>query len=144
MVKGAYAMKKLVVLFLLILLAGCSSGQSYAEGKLDNRKTQSFVASLHDENGVHLYDKGDSKELYVYLNGNHVIQGEKATYFTDFHVPEDGDILEIHFSTGETEDFNNESLKHELLYKIHRSKSYDNIKVFCNGQKTSFGTIYVE
>lgn len=137
-------MKKLVVLFLLILLAGCSSGPSYTEVKLDNRKTQDFVASLQDENGVHLYDKGDSKELYVYLNGNHVVQGEKATYFTDFHVQEDGDILEIHFSTGETDDYDNESLKHELLYRIHTSKSYETIKVFCNGQKTSFSTIYVD
>lgn len=137
-------MKKLVVLFLLILLAGCSSWPSYTEVKLDNRKTQDFVESLHDKNGVHLNDKGNSKELYVYLNGNNVAQGEKATYFTDFHVQEDGDILEIHFSTEETEDYSDESLKHELLYKINVSQSYDTINVFCNGKETSFGTIFTD
>lgn len=124
------------------MLTGCSSNLSFTEvrEKDINKDIQSFIDNTNEENGVHLYLE-KQKEVYVYLNGSNVKQGEKAIHFTDFNVEKNGKTLSILYNTAETADYSNQSLKYELLYKINLDKKYETIKTINNGEEASFGVI---
>ncbi|WP_332693577.1 hypothetical protein [Halalkalibacter lacteus] len=134
--------KLLPFLLCIVILSGCNSELSFIEVSNEgvNKDIQSFINNVKEENGVHLYlDK--HKAIYVYLSGANVKQGEKAVHFTDFKVKGNGDTLHILYSNDETTDYSNQSLNHELLYKVNLDKNYENIKAFNNGQEVSFGLI---
>ncbi|MBS4210070.1 hypothetical protein [Bacillus sp. FJAT-50079] len=136
-------MRKLLSLIVIIsVLTGCSSELSFSElpEKGVKKDIQSFIDNVKDENGVHLYFE-KQKAVYVYLNGSNVKEGEKATHFTDFNVEKNGETLSILYNTAETADYSNQSLKHELLYKVKLDKKYEVIKPVSNGKETSFGVI---
>jgi beta-lactamase superfamily II metal-dependent hydrolase len=139
---GDFVRKLLVVLAGMFLLSGCSSELSFSKvsEKGVNKNIQSFIAIVKNENGVHLYFD-NQKAIYVYLNGRNVKQGEKAIYFTDFDVKEEGDTLNILYSNAVTTDYTNQSLKHELLYKVTLNKKYEYVKPFSNGNEVSFGVV---
>ncbi|MBS4194154.1 lipoprotein [Lederbergia citri] len=138
-------MKKLLSLLVTIaLLSGCSSKLSFSEvGENSvNKDIQSFINDVNDENGVHLFFE-NQKAVYVYLNGSNVKQGEKAIHFTDFNVEKNDKTLSICilYNTAKTADYSNQSLKHELIYKVNLDKKYEVIKSFSNGEEASFGII---
>lgn len=138
-----FRIKKLLsLLVIILLLTSCSSDLSFQEVREKGIHTdiQTFIDHTNEENGVHLYFEKE-KEVYVYLNASNVIQGEKAIYFTDFNVEENGDTLSIIYNTTETSDYTNQSLEHELLYKINLDKEYENIEAINNGEESSFGVI---
>ncbi|WP_121614226.1 hypothetical protein [Mesobacillus foraminis] len=134
--------KLLLLIVAIVLLSGCSSELSFSEvsDRGFNKDIQSFIDDVKHENGVHLY-LDDQTDIYVYLNGKNVEQGEKAVHFTDFNVKENSDTLNILFSNAETTDYLNQSLNYELLYKVNLDKKYEKIKPFSNGEEVSFGVI---
>jgi hypothetical protein len=136
-------MRKLLSLLVTIaLLSGCNSKLSFSEVSENggNKNFRSFINDVKGKNGVHLFFEGQ-KAVYVYLNGSNVKQGEKALYFTDFNVKKNGETLSILYNTAETADYSNQSLKHELLYKVNLDKKYEFIKLFSNGEEVSFSVI---
>ncbi|QUW20283.1 membrane lipoprotein lipid attachment site-containing protein [Sporosarcina sp. Marseille-Q4063] len=133
-------MKKLLMLVgLIFLLSGCNSNLTYTEinsGKA-NKDLRSFLEVIDDENGAYLYYNGE-KEIYIFLNGRNVQQGDKAAYFTKFDVEGDGDTLNVFYEVAYTEDDSNENLKHQALYKIRQDQKYDKIQAFANGAEVPF------
>lgn len=141
--QGCCELRKLLYLLVIIsLLSGCSSELSFSEvsEKGVNKDLQSFIDNVNEENGVHLYLE-KQKAVYVYLNGSNVKQGEKAIHFTDFNVEKKGETLRILYNTAETADYSNQSIKHELLYKVNLDKKYEIIEPIGNGEEASFGVI---
>lgn len=125
-----------------ILLSGCTPELSFSEVSVKSagKDIQTFIVDVEDENGVHLYFD-NANVIYVYMNGLNVVQGEKAFYFTNFDIEESGETLNIKYKSTETTDYSNQSLTHEILYKLNTTKNYQSIKVFCDGEEVSFGTI---
>ncbi|MGD6874256.1 hypothetical protein ACQCU1_19005 [Sutcliffiella horikoshii] len=136
-------MKRIMSVFIFVLLlAGCSSELTYNEIEIanTNNDVRTFFESVEDTNGAHLYFDEDSV-IYMMLNGKNVIQGENATYFTDFSVNSDGEILNIHYIEEEIKNFSDTTLKHQVVYKIHKDKQYEKIRSFKNGNEVSFETV---
>ena len=142
-IRWCYKLEKLISLLVIVFfLTGCSSELSFTEvhERGINKDIQSFIDNTNEENGVHLHFEKE-KEIYVYLNGSNVIQGEKAIQFTDFNVEKNGNTLNILYNTAETADYSNQSLTYELLYKVNLDKEYETIKAINNGEGASFGVI---
>lgn len=87
-------MKKLILVCVILLLSGCTSNLTFTEIKSSNvnKNVRSFLEAIDDENGTYLYFNGE-KEIFVFLNGSNVQQGDKAAYFSNFDVVDDGDTL---------------------------------------------------
>lgn len=137
-------MRKLLLLLVIILLSSCSSEAELSFSEVNekdiNKDIQSFIDSVKGDNGVHLcFEK--QKVVYVYLNGSNVKQGEKAIHFTNFNIEEDGETLKILYNIAQTADYSNQSLKHELLYKVNLDKEYEVIEPISNSEETSFNVI---
>ncbi|PWA11184.1 hypothetical protein DCC39_09425 [Pueribacillus theae] len=136
-------MRKFIsVLVIISLLSGCGSQLSFSKisEKDVNRDIQSFIHDVKNENGAYLYFD-NQKAIYVYLNGTNVKQGDKAVHFTEFNVEEEGDTLNIRYSNAETNDYSNQSLNYELLYKVNLDKKYENVKLFNNSEEVSYDVI---
>lgn len=137
--------KKIVWVFTFVLFfSACNSELSYREMELDrvDKKVRTFFESVEDQNGTHLYFDGD-KIVYVFLNGINVIQGEKAIHFSDFAVESDGDVLKVYYNENETEEYSDETLKHQVLYRINKDKEYEIIRAFRNGAEVPFDVVSV-
>ncbi len=137
-------MKFTIIAFVsLLLLVGCGSNLTWSEIELSKatQTERSFFEDLEATNGVHLYYDGD--RVYVLLNGRNVMQGEKATHFSDFNVEFDGDILNIYYKEVETEDFSDETLKYLAFYKVNMDKDYDVVQLFRNGIEQHFEVVSV-
>lgn len=127
---------------MIILLSGCGSQLSFSKisEKDVNKDIQSFIDDVKNKNGAYLYFD-NQKAMYVYLNGTNVKQGEKVVYFTDFDVEEDGDTLNIQYSSAETNDYSSQSFNYELLYKVNLDKKYETVKLFNNSKEVSYDVI---
>ena len=132
----------LVALLCIVFLFGCSEDLSFSEVSKDvvNKDIKTFISNVKNENGIYLYlDKQNT--IYVYLNASNVKQGEKPVHFNDFDVEGNGDTLHILYNRDKTDDYSNQSLKYELLYKVNADKKYDNIKSFSNGEEVPFDLV---
>jgi len=131
--------RKLLVSSLFVLLVGCSSELSFSEIKLENVKNdaRTFFEGAEDTNGSHLYFD-EKKVAYVMLNGKNVIQGDKAIHFSDFSVESDGGSLNIHYTEEETNNYSDDTQKHQVVYKINKNKEYDTVRIFKNGDEVPF------
>ncbi|MDX8361438.1 hypothetical protein [Cytobacillus sp. IB215316] len=132
-------MKKLLSLFTLVLfLVGCNSGLTFSETTMNHidKGAREFFESVESENGVYLFFDGE-KALYVLLNGKNVIQGDPATYYTDFNVEAIDDTINVRFNKDETDDYTNKTLNNHVLFKINKDndKDYEYIRFFSNGQE---------
>lgn len=133
-------MKKVLLFFgFLLFLAGCSSELTFTEIKPDDTKKDvlTFFESVEDINGAHLYFDGDDV-IYVLLNGKNVTQGEKAIHFINFNVDLDDGNLNIYYIEEETENYSDETLKYQVIYKIKKDKDYEKIRLFKNGNEVPF------
>ncbi|RXJ04412.1 hypothetical protein DS745_03230 [Anaerobacillus alkaliphilus] len=132
-------MKKVLVTFLLVFLVGCNSELAFTEVKTSSvsKNVQEFIELVSLDNGVHLHFDG-KKAMYVFLNGRNVVQGNKATYFSNFHVDHTEDTIHILFDQSETRNFSDPTLTYELLYKIQLDKEYETIKAIANGEEIPF------
>ncbi|MBY0121635.1 hypothetical protein [Bacillus sp. S/N-304-OC-R1] len=113
------------LLFSTILLSGCIPELSFSEVSVNSagKDIQSFIVDVKNENGVHLYFD-NANVIYVYMNGLNVVQGEKAFHFTNLDVEESGETLNIKYKSTETTDYSNQSLTHEILYKLNTAMNY--------------------
>lgn len=130
------------ILIMIHLLTACSSQLSFSELSEDevNNDIQTFIDNVKNKNGVYLYFEND-KSVFVYLNGSNVKQGEKAIHFKDFNVEGHDDTLSILYNTAETEDYSNQSVNHELLYKVKLDKEYEFLIPISNGEEVEFSEI---
>ncbi|MGJ9384451.1 hypothetical protein [Salipaludibacillus sp. CF4.18] len=134
--------KTLLISFFFLSLVGCSSELSYSEIKLEDtpKSVHTFFESVEETNGTHLYTDGE-KTYYVMLNGKNVVQGEKAFHFRNFSVDSEAEILKIHFTEEETDDYSNETLNYQALYKVNLDKNYEQIRSFRNDKEATFKVV---
>ncbi|WP_110113476.1 hypothetical protein [Bacillus sp. CGMCC 1.16541] len=136
-------MKRIMIgVFFLVGLIGCQSQLTYSEVEMTkaNASVQEFMEFVKHENGPYLYLDG-KKTMYLFLNGGNVVQGEKAIHFTDVKVKAENDTLNLFVTEDETDDYSNDSLTHQALYKIHDNHIYETIHLFVNGTETPFTMI---
>lgn len=139
-------MKKiLLILFCIVTLTGCNTNSSLSLSEVNkesiNKDIQSFFQDVKKENGVHLYFDNQNNSMFVYLNASNVIQDKTAVYFTGFDVKSENDTINILYKSDKTSDYSNSSLEHELFYKVNLDKDYEKVKLFHNGNETSFDTV---
>ncbi len=138
-------MKRLmmVVSVLVLLLMGCTTELTYSEIEIEkaNQDVQDFIGSVGVQGGPSLYFDGKKGQMYVYLNGSNVIQGEKATHFKDFELEVDGDTLKFLFNQHDTDDYSSKELKYKALYKVKLDKEYDQVEAYSNGKLVSYQVV---
>lgn len=140
-------MRKVISIFLvLLILAGCNAEieeLSYSKVEVDstNKLVQDFITSVEDENGIHLFHLDDNT-IYVFLNGYIVEQGSDASFFSDFEVKGKEDTLNIYFDEEHIDDYANQTLNNQELYKINLDKTYEIVRLFKNDKETNFSAIY--
>lgn len=137
-------MKKLVCLiFLLIVLTGCNINEnqelSYSEVKIESvdQDVQKFINGVKEKNGAYLFQDAGEK-LFVFLNSDTVIQGEKAIQFTGFDVKSEMDTVNIYFEEESTDEYANKELNNQVLYEVKLDKKYDEINLFRNNGDAHF------
>lgn len=136
-------MKKLFLLVgMIVFLTGCNSTLTFTEIKSGkaNKDVLSFLEDVENQNGTYLYSNGE-KEIYIFLNGINVKQGDEAAYFTNFDVEADGDTLNVFYEVAYTEDYSNDNLKYQVLYKIRPDQNYEEIQALSNGEEVPFQTV---
>ncbi|WP_010199836.1 hypothetical protein [Bacillus sp. m3-13] len=135
-----------LLLFGTLVLTGCnnnSSSLTYSELSEEDlsEETQSYFQSVKKENGAHLYFDEENDSMVVYLNGEAVVQGEKAETFTGFDVDSEEDTLKLMYTSAETTDLSNSSSDYSLFYKVNLNNEYDKVKLFQNGDEASFRSV---
>ncbi|MGD6777947.1 hypothetical protein [Sutcliffiella horikoshii] len=134
-----------LLLFGTLVLTGCNNNSSLTYSELSeedlSEETQSYFQSVKKENGAHLYFDEENDSMVVYLNGENIVQGEKAETFTGFDVDSEEDILKLMYKSEETTDFSDSSSDYSLFYKVNLNKEYDKVKLFQNGNEASFLSI---
>lgn len=132
----------LLVLILALLAAGCGSKLTFSEIGVDRveKDVRAFVESVDGKNGVHLLFDED-QVVYVFMNGKNVEQGSHTIYFSDFDIVPEGDVLNIFYNEGESYDYSDKALKHQILYKVELDRAYDKIRLIKNGEEIPFGVV---
>lgn len=140
--RGPHMRKLFVLVGLIVLMTGCNSTLTFTEIKSGtvNKDVRSFLENVENHNGTYLYFNGD-KEIYIFLNGINVQQGDEAAYFTNFDVKDDGETLNVFYEVAYTEDYSNEKLKRQAIYKVKLDRKYEIIQSFSNGEKVPFQTV---
>lgn len=134
----------MVATLLILLLAGCTSELTYSEIKIEksSKDVQEFIESVGDHNGPYLYLDSKKDQIYVYLNGANVIQGEKAIHFKDFDLEVDGETLKFIYKQHDTDDYSSkELLSYKALYKVKLDKEYDQVEAYSNDQLVPFQVV---
>lgn len=136
-------MKKLLLMLVFVFfLAGCNSNLTFSEIEIKNVKRDilTFFKSVEDENGIHLYMDG-KEVIYVMLNGKNVMEGEQAIHFTGFSVDADDESLLIYYNEEETDDYSDQTLKHQVVYKVNKDRDYEKLRTFRNGEEVPIGVV---
>jgi hypothetical protein len=135
-----------IISIILIGILGCSENVDLVFSKVNtkttNKKVKTFMERYNDMNGIYLYVHS-SNDMYLYLNGYNVNNGDKASYFTDVKVEVKEGTLVINFNEKYIDDYHNKEIDNRVLYKIRQPKKVDTITIFKNGQETHFDTIGV-
>jgi len=135
----------LLIILSIVVLSGCNKDSSLSVSEVSqknmNKDIQSFFQEVKEENGVYLYFDEQKSNVFVYLNGSNVSQGDMAVHFTGFDVEEKNETLNLLYKSEETSDYSNPTFENELFYKVNLADDYDVVKVFNNGNETIFNTI---
>ncbi len=124
--QGGILLKKFLSLIpILIVIAYLSANFARIETEVSltdmsinwaPEEVKSFVNNHRDENGVHLMNRDQEKNLmYVYLNASN--RGEDAVYYKDFDVKVEDEALEIYHTYEGIEQYNQDQ-DDQKLYKI--------------------------
>jgi hypothetical protein len=135
------------ICIVLLSLTGCNEENeelSYSKVEEDstNKLVQDFIASVENENGIHLFQQNENT-MYAFLNGHNVEQGNDASFFSSFEIKGKDDTLNIYFDEEYTDDYANKTLNNQELYKINLDKKYEVVRPFKNNEETNFNVIYV-
>ncbi len=112
-----------VIGIILLVIVGCNNTDSlFTKSNLNNanNKVKSSLRSYYNKNGIYLYQDG-TDEMYLFLNGYNVMQGEKATYYTDMGIEVNDKTMVINFSEKYVDDYQNKEIENRLS-KFHKSK----------------------
>lgn len=135
----------LLIILSIVVLSGCNKDSSLSVSEVSQKNMskdiQFFFQEVKEENGVYLYFDEQKSNVFVYLNGSNVSQGDMAVHFTGFDVEEENETLNLLYKSEETSDYSNLSFENELFYKVNLAEDYDVVKVFNNGNETIFNTI---
>ena len=96
----------LVCLTVMLLITSCQSNDILLKREKSAlpRKVQTFIDRCESQNGIHMYTDGQNGQ-YLFLNSHNVIQGGKASYFTDVKTEIVGNELLIHIEEQQTSDY---------------------------------------
>jgi len=139
--------KKLSAILIIILLVmiSCNKNDSlFTKVDLNNAngEIKSSLSTFYSKNGIYLYENG-TDEVYLFLNGYNVVQGEKTPYYADVSMKVKDKTLVINFSEKYADDYENKEVENRHLYKIKKPENVDTIKVFSNEQETHFDAVIV-
>jgi hypothetical protein len=133
-----------VISIFFIVIVGCSKNTNLVFSKENiksaDKKVKIFMDRYNDKNGIYNYQDG-TNEMYLFLNGFNVKNGEKASYFTDIKMEVKEGTLIINFNEKYTDDYENKVIDNRVLYKIKQPKNVDTIRIYKNGQETHFDVI---
>ncbi|KOP71912.1 hypothetical protein AMS60_21750 [Bacillus sp. FJAT-21945] len=139
-------MKKLLLLpFMLLLLMGCNVN----DGKLTfseinpekaSATVKDFITQMEINedgtgNGIYILNVKKDK-FYLFLSQEFLDKGKS---FGSIDVKEEEDTLTIYLN--ERSDKGQENQVMQKLYEIHRSKDYEYLRVFKNGEETHIQTV---
>jgi hypothetical protein len=133
-----------IISIFLIVIVGCSMNTNLVVSKENlksaDKKVKIFMDRYNDKNGIYSYQDG-TNEMYLFLNGFNVKNGEKASYFTDIKMEVNEETLIINFNEKYTDDYENKVIDNRVLYKIKQPKNVYTIRIYKNGQETHFDVI---
>lgn len=134
----------IIISIIIIGISGCSKNTNLSFSKENlkstDKKIKVFMERYSDKNGIYLFED-DTNEMYLFLNGYNVKNGDKASYFTDIKKEVKEGILIISFIEKYTDDYKNKGIPNRVLYKIKRPKNVDTIRIYKNGQETHFDVV---
>lgn len=134
-----------VIFIVLVSIVGCGriSEITYSEIKIEDAssKLTNFINDSSKKNGVHIFEN-DNKELYIFLNGYNVFQGEKAPYFENIKIEVQEDSLIISFTEKYTDDYSDKNIKNKVLYKVKKHKDFEYIRVYKNNQEVQIDSVW--
>lgn len=144
--QGGILLKKFLSLIpILIVIAYLSANFARIETEVSltdmsinwaPEEVKSFVNNHRDENGVHLMNKDQEKNLmYVYLNASN--REEDAVYYKDFDVKVEDEI----YHTYEGIEQYNQDQDDQKLYKIIVEDDFEFIDLYINGEESHFKSI---
>lgn len=132
-----------VIGIVLLVTVGCNNDSLFTNVNLNNvnNKVKSSLSSYYSKNGIYLY-QDDTDEMYLFLNAYNVMQGEKATYYTDIGIEVNDKTIVINFSEKRSDDYQNKEIENNrLIYKIKKTKNVESISILKNGQEVPFNSI---
>jgi len=135
----------LIIFIILSVMISCNKNDSlFTKVDLNNAngEIKSSLSNYYSENGIYLYENG-TDEVYLFLNGYNVEQGEKSYYYDDISMEVKDKTLFINFSEKYADNYENKEVENRQLYKINKPENIDTIKVFSNEQETHFDSIIV-
>ncbi|TWH81673.1 hypothetical protein [Sedimentibacter saalensis] len=135
----------LIIFIILSVMISCNKNDLLFT-KVDlnnvNEEIKSSLSNYYSENGIYLYENG-ADEVYLFLNGYNVEQGEKSSYYDDISMEVKDKTLFINFSKKYADNYENKEVENRQLYKINKPENIDTIKVFSNEQETHFDAVIV-
>lgn len=134
----------IIINIILISTAGCNknTGLKFVKENPDKagNKIKQFTETHIGENGIYLYTRSKN-EMYLFLNGYNVNNGEKAIYFTDIKAEVKDETLIINLNENYTDDYINKKIDNRVLYKINPPENIEFISIYKNGQETHFDVV---
>lgn len=107
-----------------------------------NGEIKSSLRKYYSKNGIYLFENG-TDEVYLFLNGYNVAQGENPSYYANVSMEVKDKTLVINFSEKYTDGYENKEVENRHLYKINKPENVDAIKVFNNEKETHFDGVIV-
>lgn len=144
MKKKIFVMMIIAIVLIVIVVYSENINLVFSEQnfKNTNHKVEAFLNAHNSENGIYMQEDGTG-EAYLFLNGDNVVQGEMASYFTDIKAEVKEGTLIIKFNEKYTDDYKNKEINNRVLYKIKQLKTFDTIRIYRNGEETHFNSIDV-
>lgn len=135
-----------IILSIFFIFVGCTK-ERVEESRLEPMSLEKlsdnligFVDRRIKENGVFKLNTSDGSE-YLFLNGSNVIQGERASYYDNIWIEDDGNTAKIYFNEFYIDNYQGEELENIKLYKMVLKDTTEYIGIYKNDQETYFDSI---
>ena len=133
---------------MLIFMTGCNENESEIDSLIErielndlDEDVKDFIERKNIENGIYMINTIDQQ--YLFLNGQSVVNGEKAAYFSNVYAEFSEETLKIYFEEHFVEDYSDERLEDNMvIYLIHDDPRREYILVHKNGNEIPFDGIF--
>jgi len=134
--------KLLLLLFLLLIVAGCNKQLTYKEISLDkaDKDIKEFLTAAVKENGAYLFQDG-GRGAYIFLNGRSTQNGDSPVSITNFDVKGIGDTVNLYYVEKPMNENGDDAAKDQILYKVTFDKDYEKINLIKNNEESFFHTV---